>query len=173
MSVVEPVYVPAEHAPVRVDREPIERALARDGKFSLAEALWHRDPGQDGALPFAGEMRRLFGPDPAHVLDTSDPNLLAWRFIDFDQHPFVLDGEDASDLCLGAIRQAPARIAAEQTYAVVVAERLPACFTVSMRSRVYRRAMFPFLDRRGRVSRVVTLIRPLTVGVTLAAVSAA
>lgn len=171
MSAAEPLYVTAENALVRVDRVSLAEALAYNGKFSLAHALWLRDHAEDQALPFAVEMRRLFAPDPAHVIDTTAHSLLAWRIIDFDHHPFVLDGEDASNLRLGAIRQAPARIAAEQTYAVVVAERVPACFTVSMSIRVYQRAMFPFLDLTGQVSRVVTLIRPLTAGVPLAAVS--
>ena len=45
---------------------------------------------------------------------------------------------------------------------VMVAERLPACFLVAMGTHVYQRAMFPFFDRNGHVTRVATLIRPLT-----------
>lgn len=167
----EPLYIPSEHALVRIDRLPLDQAQARDGKFSLAETVWRRDNCEAATLPFVAAMRRLFDPDPAHVIDTTPEHVLAWRIIDFDHHPFVLDGDDASNLCLGAIRQAPARIAAEQTYAAVVDERLPACFQVAMSIRVYQRAMFPFFDANGHVSRVVTLIRPLTPGVALAAVA--
>lgn len=167
----EPQFIPSERALVRIDRVPLAQLQARDGKFSLAHVVWTRDNSEAAALPFVKAMRRLFAPDPAHVIDTTPEHVLAWRIIDFDHHPFVLDGDDVSNLCLGAIRQAPARIAAEQTYATVVAERLPACFQVAMSIRVYQRAMFPFFDANGHVSRVVTLIRPLTPGVALAAVS--
>ncbi|MCW0235052.1 MAG: hypothetical protein OJJ21_15735 [Ferrovibrio sp.] len=167
----EPIFIPSDHALVRVDRIPLPTARLNDGKFSFAETLWCRDSAAGAALSFTADMRRLFSPDPAHVIDTTPQNVMAWRIIDFDHHPFVLDGEDASNLCLGAIRQAPARIAAEQTYAAVVAEKLPACFQVSMSVRVYQRAMFPFFEKDGSVSHVVTLIRPLTPGVALAAVS--
>ena len=167
----EPLFIPSEHALVRIDRIPLAQAQARDGKFSVAETLWSRDNRETATLPFVAAMRRLFDPDPAHVIDTTPEHVLAWRIVDFDHHPFVLDGDDVSNLCLGAIRQAPARIAAEKTYAAVVAERLPACFQVAMSIRVYQRAMFPFFDGNGHVSRVATLIRPLTPGVALAAVS--
>lgn len=167
----EPLFIPSEHALVRIDRIPLAQVQARDGKFSLAEAVWCRDNGENATLPFVAAMRRLFAPDPAHVIDTTAEHVLAWRIVDFDNHPFVLDGDNVSNLCLGAIRQAPARIAAEQTYAAVVAEKLPACFQVAMSIRVYQRAMFPFFDANGQVSRVATLIRPLTPGVALAAVS--
>lgn len=167
----EPLFIPSEHALVRIDRIPLAQAQARDGKFSVAETLWSRDNREAATLSFVAAMRHLFDPDPAHVIDTTPEHVLAWRIVDFDHHPFVLDGEDVGNLCLGAIRQAPARIAAEQTYAAVVAERLPASFQVAMSIRVYQRAMFPFFDANGHVSRVATLIRPLTPGVALAAVS--
>lgn len=170
MSAAQPVFISDDHTMVRIDRLPLADVLRRDGKVGFAETLWRRDHAEDMALPFAAEMRRLFRPDPTHVIDTTPHDVLAWRIIDFDYHPFVLDGENAENLRLGDIRQAPARIAAEQTYAVVVAERTPACFLISMSIRVYQRAMFPFLDVTGQVSRVVTLIRPLTPGVPLAAV---
>jgi hypothetical protein len=162
MSVLVSGLASAAALPVRIDRMPLDAALTDDGKFSLAATLWHRDQAEGGARRFAAEMRRLFAPDPAHVIDTAAAALPDWRVIDFVPHPFVLDGEDASDLCLGAIRQVPARMAAEQTYGLLVAEGLPACFAVAAGSQVYRRAMFPFRAADGRVTRVATLIRPLS-----------
>jgi hypothetical protein len=159
---VEPHFPIDDYALVRIDHISLVVAQTRDGKFSLAETLWCSNSAEEAAPAFAAEMRHLFQPDPVHVLDTTPDNVLSWRIIDFDRHPFVLDGEDASNLCLGAIRQSPARIAAEQTYAVVVAERLPACFLVAMTNHAYQRAMFPFFDRSGRVTRVATLVRPLS-----------
>ncbi|MEK9968435.1 MAG: hypothetical protein VW600_04810 [Ferrovibrio sp.] len=151
-----------DYALVRINHISLVVAQGRDAKFSLAETLWCSDSDEAAVTSFITEMRRLFHPDPAHVIDTTADSVLSWRIVDFDRHPFVLDGEDACNLSLGAIRQAPARIAAEQTYAVVVAERLPACFLVAMTNYAYQRAMFPFFSRDGRVTRVATLIRPLS-----------
>jgi hypothetical protein len=155
-------FAPDDYALVRIDHISLVVAQARDGKFSLAETLWCSDSGEAAVAAFVAEMRHLFHPDPVHVIDTTADNVLSWRVVDFDRHPFVLDGDDASSLCLGAIRKAPARIAAEQTYAVVVSERMPACFLVAMTNYAYQRAMFPFFDGGGRVTRVATLIRPLS-----------
>jgi len=155
-----PSFIATPYGPVRLDRIPLAVMLVRDGKASLAEAVWRRDPALRRAAAFIAAMRRLFAPDPAHMIDTTAAEVAAWRIVDFDRHSFVLDGDDASNLCLGEIRQTPARLTAEHTYAGVAAERRPACFRVTMATRVYLRLMFPFHDGTGRVARVVTLIRP-------------
>lgn len=176
---------------VRLDRRTLEQAADEDCKTSLALKAWHVAQHRSAAKPFLDNMRRIFRPDPAHMLDTSSPCMAAWRFTDFIPHDFVMDGQQHTDTLIGAIREHPVKYAAEQTYGVVVREQQPACFLVEMNNaRLYRRLMLPFFDadhansnqpagRRHlrlaapmRVVCVVTLITPIWKRQTLAEVIA-
>jgi hypothetical protein len=174
---------------VRLDRKPLAEAVAEDWKVSLALRAWTIDTTQQAAPAFLANMRRIFNPDPAHMLDSSSPFMAEWRFIDFRPHPFVMDGAQHRHTEIGQIREHPVKYAAEQTYGLLVRDAEPACFTVSMPDRVYQRLMLPFFGREHpsaaptarphlqlvtatRVTRVVTLIKPITARATLAEVIA-
>ncbi len=91
--------------------------------------------------------------------------------VDFQRHPFVMDGGDYKDIRLGTLNFLPARIAAEQTYGMVVAMREPLLFTVSMPQRIYERALLPFFGVRNEVTRIATLVRPILFRSSLAEIS--
>jgi len=176
---------------VRLDRKSPETVADEDWKTSLALKAYSVDQHGSAAPLFLQTMRRIFAPDPAHLVDTTPPCMDAWRFIDFIPHDFVMDGAQHTDTLIGTIREQPAKYAAEQTYGVVVREAQPVCFIVEMNhTRIYRRLMLPFFDadhangntpRRLRhlqltpptkVVRVVTLITPIIKKQTLAEVIA-
>src|SRR3546814_11089872 len=77
-------------------------------------------------------------------MDTSPYDLAAWRIIDFCRHPFVMDGAEHTNTPIGGIAELPVRTAAAETYGIVVRDKVPAAWLVSMFDRVYQRCLFPF-----------------------------
>lgn len=149
---------------------------------------WSNRNEAGAAKGFLDLLRRIGNPDPAHLTDTSPNDLAAWRIIDFCRHPFVMDGAEHTNTPIGGITALPVRIAAAETYGIVVRDKVPAAWLVSMPDRVYQRCMFPFFGyqeeeasagRRRlrvispmRVTKVVTMIKPIVSRASLAEVLA-
>ncbi len=179
--------IASPNALVRIDRLAIDEVGLTDWRVAMALRSWQVDPHDTAAETFLVNMRRLVAPDPAHLTDTSPNDLPDWRIVNFCRHPFVMDGAEHTNTAIGAIREQPVQIAASETYAQVVRDGLPACFLVNMSTRVYQRSMFPFFGNSKpsllaqgrvrlvppmRVTKVVTIIRPLVQRSTLAEVIA-
>src|SRR3546814_15859696 len=97
-----------------------------------------------------------------------------------------MDGAEHTNTPIGGIAELPVRTAAAETYGIVVRDKVPAAWLVSMFDRVYQRCMFPFFGYqedeaggRGRrlrvissmkVTKVVTMIKPIVARATLAEV---
>src|SRR3546814_6267735 len=55
-----------------------------------------------------------------------------------------MDGAEHTKTPIGGIAELPVRTAAAETYGIVVRDKVPAAWLVSMFDRVYQRCMFPF-----------------------------